>query len=378
MRRVVILGGGFGGVATAVSLRPGLAEADEVILVDRRTHFMMGFRKSWVVTGRGTADEGRRPLAALESRGIRVLNGTVTAIDPAARAVGVDGRRLEADALVVALGAELAPDQVPGFNEHALNFYDPGQLAAVSEALRNFRGGRVLIGIFGLPYKCPPAPFELALLLSEFFKDRGVAATIEVFGPQPMAIPILGPAGCAAVEGRLAARGITFLPNRRAVRVEAGEVVFETERRPFDILIGVPPHRVPAVVRQSGLAADGWVRVNPETLETDFADVYAVGDVNEILMADGRPLPKAGVFAEAEGEVVAARIAARFAGRQPEVTFAGNGHCYLEVGRGEAMVVRGGFLERPTPAVELLGPSPDYLREKYEFERRRLAAWFGG
>ncbi len=379
MRRVIILGGGFGGVATALNLRPRLAGDDEIILVDRRTHFMMGFRKSWIITGRGTADEGRRPLAALAKKGIRVLNGTVTAIDPAARAVEVDGQRLEADALVVALGAELAPDQVPGFAEHALSFYNPEQLPRISEAVKGFKGGRVLVGIFGLPYKCPPAPFELALLLDEVFKDRGIPATIEVFGPQPMAIPVLGPAGCAAIEGRLAARGITFLPNRKATRVEPGEVVFGEERRPFDLLIGVAPHRAPAVVRASGLAAGGgWVRVNPETLETGFGDVYAIGDVTEVLMADGRPLPKAGVFAEGEGATVAARVAARLAGREPEVTFSGEGSCYLEVGRGEAMVVRGRFLEKPAPAIELLGPSPDYLREKYEFERRRLEAWFGG
>ncbi len=377
MHRVIILGGGFGGVAAALNLRARLAAADEVILVDRRTHFMMGFRKSWVITGRSPADEGRRPLAALEQRGIRVLNGTVTAIDPAARAVEVDGRRLEADALVIALGAELAPDQIPGFAEHALNFYAPEELPRIADAVKNFRGGRVLIGIFGLPYKCPPAPFELALLLDEFFRDRGVPVTIEVFGPQPMAIPVLGPAGCAAIEGRLAARGITFLPNHRATRIEAGEVVFGRGRRTFDLLIGVPPHRVPAVVSRSGLATNGWVTVNPETLETGFPDVYAIGDVTEVLMADGRPLPKAGVFAEAGGEVAAARIAARFAGRQPEETFAGNGHCYLEVGGGEAMVVRGGFLAKPAPAIEVLGPSPGYLREKYEFERRRLETWFG-
>lgn len=378
MRRVVILGGGFGGVAAAVGLRKRLSAEDEVVLVDRRTHFMMGFRKPWVVTGRAPAEEGRRPLSALENRGIKVINGTVTAIDPAAPAAEVDGRRLEADALVVALGAELGPEQVPGFAEHALSFYDQTQLPRIAEALNNFKGGRVLIGIFGLPYKCPPAPFELALLLGDFFRDRGVPAAIEVFGPQPMAIPLLGPAGCAAIEGRLAAQGITFLPNRRAREVRPGEVVFDGEARPFDLLLGIAPHRAPAVVRAAGLTGpDGWVQVDPATLATGFPNVYAVGDVTQILMADGRPLPKAGVFAEAEGEVVAEQIAARFAGREPNLTFAGEGHCYLEVGGGQAMVVRGRFLQKPAPAIELVGPAPEYLAEKLAFERTRLEAWFG-
>ncbi len=378
MRRVVVLGGGFGGVAAALGLRKRLPAEDEVILVDRRTHFMMGFRKSWVVTGRAPAEEGRRPLSALEKKGIKVVNGTVTAIDPAAPAAEVDGRRLGADALVVALGAELGPEEVPGFAEHALSFYDRAQLLRISEAVKNFKGGRVLIGIFGLPYKCPPAPFELALLLNDFFKGRAVPAAIEVFGPQPMAIPLLGPAGCAAIEGRLAAQGIAFLPNRKAREVRPGEVVFDGESRPFDLLLGIAPHRAPAVVREAGLVGPGgWVRIDPETLATAFPNVYAVGDVTEVLMADGRPLPKAGVFAEAEGEVAAEQIAARFAGREPEKAFTGEGHCYLEVGGGEAMVVRGRFLERPAPAVELVGPAPEFLAEKLAFEARRLEAWFG-
>ncbi len=378
MRRVIVLGGGFGGVAAALGLRRRLPAEDEVVLVDRRTHFLMGFRKSWVITGRATADEGRRPLLALEKKGVKVINGTVTAVDPAALVAEVDGRRLEADALVVALGAELGPEQVPGFTEHALSFYDQTQLTRITEAVKNFKGGRVLIGIFGLPYKCPPAPFELALLLNDFFKERGVPATIEVFGPQPMAIPILGPAGCAAIEGRLAAQGIAFLPSRTATEVRPGEVVFDGEARPFDLLLGIAPHRAPAVVRAAGLTAPGgWVQVDPATLATRFPNVYAVGDVTEILMADGRPLPKAGVFAEAAGEVVAEQIAARFAGREPERSFTGEGHCYLEVGGGQAMVVRGRFLEKPAPAVELLGPAPEFLEEKLAFERRRLEAWFG-
>ncbi len=378
MRRVVVLGGGFGGVAAALGLRKRLPAEDEVILVDRRTHFMMGFRKAWVVTGRASAEAGRRPRSALEKKGIKVVNGTVTAIDPAAPAAEVDGRRLGADALVVALGADLGPEEVPGFADHALSFYDQAQLLRISEAVKNFRGGRVLIGIFGLPYKCPPAPFELALLLNDFFKERAVPAAIEVFGPQPVAIPLLGPAGCAAIEGRLAARGIAFLPNRKAREVRPGEVVFAGESRPFDLLLGIAPHRVPAVVREAGLAGPGgWVRVDPETLATAYPNVYAVGDVTEVPMADGRPLPKAGVFAEAEGEVAAEQIAARFAGRAPEKTFTGEGHCYLEVGGGEAMVVRGRFLERPAPAVELVGPAPELLAEKLAFEARRLEAWFG-
>jgi sulfide:quinone oxidoreductase len=378
MRRVLILGGGFGGVATAHALRTRLAADDEIVLVERRTHFVMGLRKSWALLGQATLEEGQRPLAALEGRGIRVMHGSITTIDPTARAVEVDGRRVEADALVVALGAQLAPDKVPGFQAHAYNVYDPQDIPRAAEAVRQFGGGRVLIGIFGAPYKCPPAPYEMAILLNEHFRARGVSAAMEVFTPQPMSLPILGESGCSAVEGRLADYGITFLPGHKATAVEAGEVVFADERRPFDLLLGVPPHQCPPVVVQSGLADGGaWVRVDPKTLETRFPGVYAIGDLTEIALANNMPLPKAGVFAEGEGEIVAERIAAVFAGRTSEAAFEGIGYCFMEVGNGQAMLVRGRFLAQPAPDVTITEPSREYLDEKHTFEAARLKAWFG-
>jgi sulfide:quinone oxidoreductase len=378
MRRVLILGGGFGGVAAAHALRRRLSPEDEIVVVERRAYFMLGLRKTWAMMGRGTLEEGRRPLQALERFGICVLPGIITAVDPANRAVEVDGRRWEGDAMVVALGAELAPEMIPGFREHALNVYDPEEIPRAMEAVRAFRGGQVMIGIFGAPYKCPPAPYEMAFLLQDFFEAHGVRARISVFTPQPMSLPVLGAAGCSVLEGRLAERGIDFLPNHKATAVEAGAVVFGEQRRPFDLLLGVPPHRCPEAVVRSGLTdGSAWVRVHPRTLETRFPGVYAIGDITEILLPNGMPLPKAGVFAEAEGEVVAERIAAVFAGREPEASFSGEGFCYLELGQGQAMRVRGRFFVEPAPEIEMNEPSPHYLEEKKRFEAERLQAWFG-
>ncbi|HEY4691600.1 MAG TPA: FAD/NAD(P)-binding oxidoreductase [Anaerolineae bacterium] len=379
MRRVLILGGGFGGVATAHALRAKLPPDDEIVLVDRRAHFMMGLRKSWVLTGQSSLAVGQRPLAALEEYGVRVTPGEITALDPTARAAEVDGHRIRADAIVVALGARLASEKIPGFQAHAFNVYDPDGVVRAAEALRTFAGGRVLIGIFGAPYKCPPAPYEMALLLKDFFKARNVPATLEVFTPQPMSLPILGQAGCSTVEGQLEANGITFLPSHKATAIEAGEVVFANERRPYNVLLGVPPHQCPPVVTQSGLVEGGsWVRVNPRTLETKFPGVYAIGDLTEIPLANGMTLPKAGVFAEGEGQIVAERIAAIFAGRPPEATFEGVGHCFMEIGGGQAQMVHGRFLAEPSPDVTITEASGKYLEEKHAFESDRLRAWFGG
>jgi sulfide:quinone oxidoreductase len=377
MRRVLILGGGFGGIAAARRLRQKLPPEDEIVLVDRRAYFMVGFRKTWALVGESSLEVGQRPLTDLRRQGIQLIQGAITALDPAARAAEVDGRRIEAEAVVVALGAELAPEIVPGFHASAFNIYDPQDIPRAGEALRNFRGGRVVIGIFGAPYKCPPAPYEMALLVRDFFQAQGVKAALEVFTPQPMSLPILGQAGCDVIESRLADQAITFLPNHKAIGVEAGEVVFTTGRRPYDLLLGVPPHRCPAAIVQSGLTDGGeWVRVNPRTLETKFSGVYAVGDAVEILTANGKPLPKAGVFAEAMGEVAAERIAATMAGQEPLAAFAGEGGCYLEVGKGKAMMVRGRFLAEPAPEVMLTEPSRAYFEEKRSFEAERLRTWF--
>jgi sulfide:quinone oxidoreductase len=279
--------------------------------------------------------------------------------------------------VIVALGAELAPDAISGFGQYAYNVYDPQDIPRAAQALREFQGGKLCIGVFGVPYKCPPAPYEMALLIRETLEQRGVRAEIEVFTPQPVSMPLLGQVGCDIIESRLADHGITFLPNRKANAVEAGEVIFPNERRRFDVLFGIPPHRPPAVVRESGLVGDsGWVSVNSRTLETPFPGIYAIGDVVQIAMANGKPLPKAGVFAEGMGETVADRIAARFAGKEPDATFKGEGGCYLEVGEGLAMMVKGNFMAVPEPEIALTEASAQLLEDKRAFETQRWKAWF--
>ena len=377
--RVLILGGGFGGVAAANRLRRLLQPDDEIVLVDRRSHFMMGFRKTSAVVGHQPMESGMRPLAALEKKGIRVVAADVTRIDPDARAAEAGGERIEADAMIVALGAETVPGAVPGLREHGINVYSTDDVPRAALALEALDAGRLAIGIFGVPYKCSPAPYELALLAQERLRERGSRATVTVFTPQPMSIPIIGKAGCASIEDRLAGQGIEFRPDSKAERVEEGRAVIAGGGEvPFDVLFAVPPHRAPQVVVDAGLAEQGgWVKVKPRTLETSFDGVYAVGDVTAIPMANKQPMPKAGVFAEGEGIVVAERIAARLAGLDQDTLFDGEGFCFLEIGNGEAMYVRGNFLAEPEPDVELTPPSRQALEEKARFERERLDEWFG-
>ncbi len=378
MARVLVLGAGFGGIATAVALREQLAERDEVLLVDRRDDFAMGLRKTWAILGISPIAYGTRSLASLAERGINVVHGTIERIDPARRAATVDGAVLEADALVVALGAESAMHAVPGLAEHGYNAWDRGHLDRVHAAVDAFRGGRVVVGVFGVPHPCPPAPYELALLLSDRFDARAIDAALTVFAPVPIVLPILGAATCSSLDDRLEQRGIAFLPSHVATAVTGGAVQFGADAAlPFDLLLAVPPHRCPAVLVEAGLApAGGWVTVARDTLETAHDGVYAIGDATVIPLANGMPLPKAGLFAEKEGEVVAARIAARLRGDTPTATFDGKAGCFMEVGGGEASTISGDFFADP-PATELSIASPEQRAAKERFEMDRLAHWFG-
>lgn len=368
----------MGGVATAVALREALGPDHSIELVDRRSEFAFGFRKLSAFLGASSWEEGTRPLSALGSRGIELIQGEIEQVEPAQRAAVVNGERRVADALVLALGAQPNPGAVPGFAQNGVTFYDSGVLGEGSSALREFTGGRVVIAVLGVPYPCPPAPYEAALLLHEQFQARGIEATVSIYSPLPMSLPVLGQAGCSVIEGRLEQHGVRFTPNSAPVRVDSGRILFTTGPVDFDLLIGVPPHSCPQVVARAGLTGDtGWVEPNPLTLETGHGGVYAIGDVVTIPLADGKKLPKAGVLAEAQGQVVAARIAAALAGQDPDTIHEGKGHCYLEVGGGQAMLVSGHFLAEPAPAVEILGPSAEHLQAKHDWEHSRLEAWFG-
>lgn len=378
MKHVLILGGGFGGIATAHRLKQRLGDQVEVTLVDRSPYFMVGFRKSWALIGESPLEAGQKPIDGLSRIGVNVRRATIEAIHPQEKSATVDGEIIRADALVVALGAELNPSAMPGFTEHAYNVYDPNDIPRAEKALNEFRGGRLVIGIFGAPYKCPPAPLEMAMLIQEKFKKNDVQASIEVFTPQPVTLPILSQASCDAVDSRLLENGIRTYGHHKALRVEAREVVFEKRSIGYDLLLGIPPHRAPAVVRESGLTGEsGWIEINPHTCETSFEDVYAIGDSTQVTLANKKTLPKAGLFAEMMGETVAERLSDIFEGKEPTAQFSGEGGCFFEVGNREAMMIKGNFLAEPAPAVELTEPSKEYYDQKVKFEIDRWAKWFG-
>jgi sulfide:quinone oxidoreductase len=378
-RTVLVLGGGVGGLVAANELRRRLDPRDRVVLVEREARHLFQPSLLWLMVGRRRRDQIERPLRTLLARGVEVVEAEVREIDPQARQVETAAGVLSADALVIALGAELAPDAVAGYQDAALNFFSPEGAAACSRALESFRGGRVAVAVSALPYKCPAAPFEAALLLDDELRRRGLreASQIDLYTPEPQPMPVAGPVMGAAVVGLLEAKGIRFHPKSPIERFEPATselVLADGTRVGYDLLAAVPPHRAPAALHGSGLANEaGWIPVERSTLQTAHERVYAVGDVTTITLTNGKALPRAGVFAHAQALVVAREIAATFAGRPAPAGFDGAGFCWVETGAGRAAFAVGDFFAEPDPSLDLRGPGRVWHAGKVLFER----SWLG-
>ena len=356
-KTILILGGGVGGIVTANALRQRLGSEHRIVIVDKRAEYIFTPSLLWVMVGWRQAGQIRKDLRRLVRPGVEIMPAEVQAIDPERGRVQIGDKELEYDYLVVALGADLAPETAPGFSESAHNFFDLAGAAGLCSALRQFQSGRVAVLVSAMPYKCPAAPYEAAMLLDDALRCRGLRdrSELHLFTPEPQPMPVAGPLMGEAVVSMLAAKGIDFHPNLPLDHIDAAgrTLVFKDGRQePFDFLAGVPPHRPPPVIKESPLANEaGWVPVDKHTLATRFENVYAIGDVTTITLANGKPLPKAGTFAHAEAEAVAARIVAEIGGSEPRAEFDGVGYCWIEAGGGSAGFASGQFYAEPNPAV---------------------------
>jgi sulfide:quinone oxidoreductase len=345
------------------------------VLVDRTADFVFGFSKLDVMFGRLEADRVRHPYADIVRPGVRFVRAEVVSIDPEARRVETSSGDFEADVLVLALGADLDPGATPGLLEDGIDFYTESGAFAAREVLERFEGGRVVVAVAATPYKCPPAPSETVLLVHEHLSVRGLRerSQITLVLPLPSAVPP-SPVASAALAAAFVERDIELRTNATVRRLDPARhvaVLDDGSEIPYDLFLGVPVHRVPDVVTASGLATDGWVAVDRDTLETRWPGVYAVGDVASV------GTPKAGVFAEGQASVVADAILARVRGRAPAPGYGGRGVCYVEFGGGEVAVVDVTFANDGVPTGSIEGPSADLAAVKAEFGRSRIRRWFG-
>lgn len=379
VRPVVVLGGGIGGQVAATRLRQKLPRSMPVVLIERSERFVFAPSLLWLMVGGRTPADITRDYSLLRKRGIDVRRAEVTAIDPSTNLVRTTEGPVEYEHLVVSLGATMAPGSIPGLADHTHHPYDLASAVRLRDALRDFPGGRLVIAIASLPYRCPAAPWETALLIDADLRRRRLRdkTRLEIYTPEPLPMPVAGSFIGHSVAAELAAHGIGLHTGAKLESVEPHELVFSGgERSPFDLAVVIPPHRAPEVVATSELAGpNGWVPVDRSTLATRYGNVFAIGDIAVIPLENGMMLPKAGVFAHAEAEVVAGNVARLLSGDRREDAFDGHGMCFLETGGGKAGFARGDFYASPVPKVAFSRPGRAWHLGKVAFEKYWLHRW---
>ena len=373
--RVLVLGAGFGGLEVSTGLTETLGDEVEVTLIDQADGFVFGFSKLDVLFGRATSDSVLHRYTTLTNPRVRFVQASVRGIDPTTRRVQTDAGDFSGDVLVLALGASVDPHATPGLAEMGHEFYSNAGAFAARNDVMSFGGGSVVVGVASTPFKCPPAPSETALMMHDLLERKGLRDRSEITLVMPFGVPVPpSPEASQALLGTFAERGIRWVPQHLVADVDPGRRVARLDdgtELEADLFLGVPRHHVPSVVEHSGLCEDGWVAVNPHTLQTGYVDVYAVGDMTSA------GTPKAGVFAEGQAKVVVAQIVAHHHDRDDAPTYDGHGVCYLEFGTDEVATVDVTFAPGQAPHGTLVGPSPAMVADKSDFGTSRVRRWFG-
>lgn len=358
-KTILILGGGVGGIVTANILAKQLQPEHRVIVVDKHTEHLYTPSLLWVMVGWRKPRQITKDLHRMLHSGIELVQAEVQEIHPDRQQVKTSTGDVSYDYLVIALGSDLAPQALPGFSETAHTPYDLDGAVSLWTSLQEFKGGQVAVLVSSLPYKCPAAPYETALLLDDYLRRHGTRqrCEVQVYTPEVLPMGVAGPPMGKAVVGMLEARDIRFNPELKPIGIdtERKELQFANrEAAAFDLLAGVPPHRPPQAVKESPFGNEsGWVPVDKRTLQTNYENVYAIGDTAAITLANGKPLPKAGVFADGQGHIVAQRILEDIEGRGARSEFDGLGFCWIETGDGSAGFASGQFYAEPDPIVPL-------------------------
>ncbi|MCL4448502.1 MAG: NAD(P)/FAD-dependent oxidoreductase [Actinobacteria bacterium] len=391
-KTILVLGGGIGGTVVARRLRKLTDPAERIVVVDKESSFCFPPSLLWIMAGTRKPHRVTRDMANFRRLGIEFLQEPVVEIDTKEQKVTTKTQVIGYDRMVVSLGTRLAPEKLEGFEKAAHNIYSVKGALDARDQLMSFRqksGGKVVILVSSLPYKCPAAPYEAALLSKWVLDRHGITdVAVELYTPEPFPMPVAGKEVGAQVSTLLEENGIkayfahqvdSIDPDNRQLTFfpSGGETdTGGTRLVPYDILLGIPPHTPPHGLKGSGLSPDdGFIPVDPETLQTSADNVFAIGDATKLPIADGKMLPKAGVFAEAEGKVVAAEIAAGLKGKPFNARFDGNGQCFLETGKGMAGFASGNFTDSSGPKVSLKQPSTRWHLLKVAFERWWLWRW---
>jgi sulfide:quinone oxidoreductase len=383
-KRIVILGSGFGGLTAANLLRKNLSLQHQIVVIDKNKFFMMGLVNLWILSGIRRLEDSQIALNKLENKEITFLNDEVTTIDISKKFIKTrSNNKLEYDYLIIALGAELAAEEIDGFIcNGGFNLYDAEQIPKLREKIVVLRNGRIAICITNIPYKCPPAPYEASLLINDILAKNGVRDSIDIdfYTPAPIALPVAGAKLSQDIVNLLNDNHINFHPLHKLKAVVDKEIIeFENGNKTnYDLLIGIPPHKVPTVIKSSGLVKEGqnWIDVDKFSLKTNYENVFAIGDVTEIKVDQmAAVIPKAGIFAEGQAKSVSHQIINEIANQSYNEKYDGRGFCFMEIGSKKAGFLAADFYNITGPITRLDPPSEESYRKKLDFEKSRIKEW---
>lgn len=390
-KQVLILGAGFGGLASANLLRKSLQKEEcQITVIDKNQYFMMGLVNLWILSGTRRLENSQVALSKLESKGIKFLNDEIIRIEPSKNSVTTktNHNKLQYDYLIIALGAELAPKRIDGFEDNGscFNIYDAQQVPNLREKILSLTSGRIVICIADIPYKCPPAPYEVSLLINDILIKNETRDSIDlnIYVPTPISLPVAGANMSQDVVDLLNDNHINFHPLHKIKKVlDKKTIEFENgSKTSYDVLVLIPPHQVPQIIKNSDLLGDSnqhWINVDKFTLRTKYKNVFAIGDVTEIRLDKTTTIPKAGIFAEGEAKVVSQQITNEIKNNNNSnkvlTKFDGKGFCFMEIGDKKAGYIDADFYNEGGPTTRLDPPSDEFYQKKLDFERSRLNEW---
>ena len=375
---VVILGGGFGGLSAANEIRRSLDSSRvKITIIDKKDWFMVGFAKLWIMNGTRTFENSVGSLNELSKKQINFIKDEIIEINPENNFIKTKSENISFDFLIVSMGAVLAPEKIPGLVENGFNLYDHNQLEKIHQKLNKIESGKIAIVIMGMPYKCPPAPFEASLLVDSMLRKRGIRDSVQIdfYSPAPITLPAAGPEVSKQILDLVNSEKIIFHNSKKIKCVESKKLIFENDEADFDILLAIPPHVAPKVIYDSDLAKEpGFIPIDRDC-KTPYQNIFAVGDVTSLVVTDSMAVPKAGIFAEGEGITVAKNITSKLESKETSVLFDGKGGCFLESGRDTASIIEVDMFTDPKPSTNLTDPTSDNLSKKLDFEKERLSKW---
>lgn len=388
-KQILILGAGFGGLTSANLLRKSLQNEEcQITVIDKNQYFMMGLVNLWVLNGTRRLENSQVALKKLEAKGIKFLNDEIIRIDPSENSVTTktNHNKLQYDYLIIALGAELAPERIYGFEDNGscFNIYDAQQVPSLREKILSLKSGHIVICIADIPYKCPPAPYEVSLLINDMLikNETRDSIDLDIYVPTPISLPVAGANMSQDVVNLLNDNHINFHPLHKIKKVlDKKTIEFENgSKTSYDVLVLIPPHKVPQIIKNSDLSGDGdqhWINVDKFTLRTKYKNVFAIGDVTEIRLDKTTTIPKAGIFAEGEAKVVSQQIINEIKNNNSKkaLKFDGKGFCFMEIGDKKAGYIYADFYNEMGPTTRLDSPSGEFYQKKLDFERSRLNEW---